>query len=134
MEINTEKFYVFYDGDCGFCNYWVQWILRRDQKDLFLFASLQSNFGQNFLKSRGLENKIFNTLILWSPEKYYLTKSEALLKIAKLLGGKYQILASMNILPLFLTNFFYDKISKNRHKNKIKNCSMPTEKERQKMI
>ena len=110
MEINTEKIYVLYDGDCGFCNYWVQWILRRDQKDLFLFASLQSDFGQNFLKSRGLENKIFNTLILWSPEKYYLTKSEALLKIAKLLGGKYQILASMNILPLFLTNFFYELV------------------------
>ncbi len=134
MEINTEKFYVFYDGDCGFCNYWVQWILRRDQKDLFLFASLQSDFGQHFLKSRGLENKTFNTLILWSPEKYYLTKSEAILKIAKLLGGKYQILANMNIFPLFLTNFFYDKISKNRHKIKIKNCSLPTEKERQKMI
>jgi hypothetical protein len=30
-----RKILYFYDGDCGFCNFWVQWILKNDKKDNF---------------------------------------------------------------------------------------------------
>ncbi len=85
---DKNKYYVFYDGECGFCNYWVQWILQRDSKDQFLFASLQSQFGQQFLWQRGLDRKNLNTIYLWKPESYYLIKSAAVAEIAKILGGK----------------------------------------------
>jgi predicted DCC family thiol-disulfide oxidoreductase YuxK len=29
------KHIVFFDGDCGVCNFWVQWILKRDKKTGF---------------------------------------------------------------------------------------------------
>ncbi|WP_373710272.1 thiol-disulfide oxidoreductase DCC family protein, partial [Kaistella sp.] len=75
--VNTNKYYVFYDGECGFCNFWVHWILKKDVKNQFLFASLQSEFGQQFLSERNLELKNLDTLYLWKPEKYYLQKSQA---------------------------------------------------------
>lgn len=131
---DTSKYYVFYDGDCGFCNYWVQWILENDKKDLFLFAALQSEFGQQFLKERNLENKQFSTLYLWRPNYYYLKKSEAVTKIAKLLGGKYAVLSHLNFLPRSISDFFYDKISENRMKLSSQKCFLPKESHKNKFV
>ncbi len=55
--IDQNKFYLFYDGDCGFCNFWVHWILKNDSKDQFLFASLQGKFGQEFLRPKRFRTK-----------------------------------------------------------------------------
>jgi len=132
--MDTSKYYVFYDGDCGFCNHWVQWILKNDKNDLFRFAALQSDFGQNFLKERGLENRNFNTLYLWKPEEFYLIKSQAITKIAKLLGGKYAVLGSLNIFPKIISDKIYDQIAARRLKLAAQNCLLPTPEERKKFI
>lgn len=131
---DKTKFYVFYDGTCGFCNYWVQWILGRDKKDLFLFASLQSEFGQKFLKERGLNHRDFNTIYLWKPEAYYLIKSQAFTEIANILGGRYKLLAHLNILPKFLGDKIYDHIAARRQTLKAPACKVLDEKDRSKII
>ena len=132
--VDSTKFYVFYDGDCGFCNHWVQWILKNDGKDQFLFASLQSEFGQKFLNERGLENKIFSTLYLWKPNVFYLKKSQAALKIARILAGKFAIIGNFNFFPVLLSDCVYDQIAKNRTKLASQKCFLPNEKERAKFV
>lgn len=133
-EMDTSKYYVFYDGDCGFCNFWVQWILKNDLKDQFMFAALQSDFGQEFLKERGLETKQLSTLYLWKPQSFYLKKSEAALKIASILGGKYSFIGYLSFVPKFISDFVYDKISENRKKLATNTCFLPNEKERTKFV
>lgn len=132
--IQKDKLYVLYDGDCGFCNFWVQWILNKDKKDLFLFASLQSDFGQSFLKDRNLETKNFSTLYLWKPDAYYLQKSSAVLKIAETIGGIYSWSKILYILPKFLRDFGYDWVSKNRQKLKNNSCILLNDEQRKKII
>ena len=132
--MDTSKYYVFYDGDCGFCNFWVQWILKNDLKDQFMFAALQSDFGQEFLKERGLETKQLSTLYLWKPQSFYLKKSEAALKIASILGGKYSFIGYLSFVPKFISDFVYDKISENRKKLATNTCFLPNEKERTKFV
>ena len=132
--MDNSKHYVFYDGDCGFCNHWVQWILKNDKKDFFRFAALQSDFGHKFLKERGLETEKLDTLYLWKPEMYYLQKSQAITKIAKLLGGKHAILASMNIFPESISDKIYDQIAKRRLKLAAQSCMLPTAEERKKFV
>ncbi|SDH64687.1 Predicted thiol-disulfide oxidoreductase YuxK, DCC family [Chryseobacterium taeanense] len=135
MEENWQnKHIVFFDGDCGVCNFWVQWILERDKKDRFMFASLQSEFGQKFLSDRGLNTKIFNTIYLWSPDRYYLEKSKAILKITNLLGGIYKLSALGKIIPPFLNDKIYDIVSKNRMKLANQKCYLPTPHQRAKFI
>lgn len=132
--IKKDKLYVFYDGDCGFCNFWVQWILNNDKKDKFLFASLQGNFGQIFLKERNLETKNFNTIYLWKPEDYYLEKSSAIIKIAENLGGKYRLSTLIRIIPRFIRDFVYDGISIRRKKLMNASCLLPNVLQRKKFI
>lgn len=128
------KHIVFFDGDCGVCNFWVQWILKRDKKDRFLFASLQSDFGQEFLTERKLNTEVFNTLYLWKPNHYYLEKSKAVLQIAHLLGGIYKLSAIGKIIPGFLSDQIYDAVSRNRMKLANQKCYLPTPDERKKFI
>ena len=132
--MDTSKYYVFYDGDCGFCNFWVQWILKNDLKDQFMFAALQSDFGQEFLKERGLETKQLSTLYLWKPQSFYLKKSEAALKIASILGGKYSFIGYLSFVPKFISDFLYDKVAENRKKLATNTCFLPNEKERAKFV
>lgn len=132
--MDTSKFYIFYDGDCGFCNHWVQWILKRDKKDQFLFVALQSEFAQKFLTDRNLPTVDFNTIYLWKPNEYYYQKSKAILKIADLIGGRYKIAAVLSYLPTFITDFGYMLIAKNRMKLTSHKCYLPTKEERKKFI
>ena len=135
MEENWQnKHIVFFDGECGVCNFWVQWILERDKKDAFMFASLQSDFGQKFLSERGLNTKVFNTMYLWRPGQYYLEKSKAILKIANLLGGIYKFSSLGKIIPSFLSDKVYDIVSKNRMKLANQKCYLPTPHQRAKFI
>ncbi|PKF74185.1 thiol-disulfide oxidoreductase DCC family protein [Chryseobacterium sp. PMSZPI] len=134
MENWENKHIVFFDGDCGVCNFWVQWILERDKKDQFMFASLQSEFGQQFLSERGLETKEFNTIYLWKPTQYYLIKSRAILKIANLLGGIYQLSIIGKIVPVALSDSIYNLISKNRMKLANQKCFLPDQHQKKKFI
>lgn len=129
-----NKNIVFFDGECGVCNFWVQWILEQDKKDTFLFASLQSDFGQKFLSERGLETKQFNTIYLWKPNTYYLIKSRAILEITNLLGGVYKILNIAKLLPTFLIDKVYDLISRNRMKLSAQKCFLPNQHQKKKFI
>lgn len=129
-----DKYIVFFDGDCGVCNFWVQWILERDKKDYFMFASLQSDFGQKFLSERGLETKEFNTMYLWKPKEYYLIKSRTILQIANLLGGIYKLSAIGKLLPVFLSDKAYDVVSRNRMKLANQKCFLPDQHQKKKFI
>lgn len=132
--IQKDKIYIFYDGDCGFCNFWVQWILKNDTKDQFLFAALQSDFGQNFLKERGLKTNDFDTIYIWKPEAYYHTKSDAIMKIANTIGGIYYLSNVFKLFPKSIRNVGYDLIAKNRKKIMNESCTLPTPEERKKFI
>lgn len=134
MENWKNKHIVFFDGDCGVCNFWVQWILERDKKDQFMFASLQSDFGQKFLSERGLETQQFNTLYLWKPHQYYLIKSKAVLKIANLLGGIYNLSIIGKLIPTFISDKIYNKISENRMKLSAQKCFLPDQHQKKKFI
>ncbi|AZA80564.1 DUF393 domain-containing protein [Chryseobacterium lactis] len=134
MEDWKNKHIVFFDGDCGVCNFWVQWILEKDKNDQFMFASLQSDFGQQFLSERGLETKEFNTMYLWKPQHYYFIKSRAVLKIADLLGGIYKLSFVGKILPSFLSDKVYDLISRNRMKLANQKCYLPDQQQKKKFI
>ena len=99
-----------------------------------MFAALQSNFGQTFLKERGLETKQLSTLYLWKPTSFYLSKSQAVLAIARILGGKYALIGHLNFFPNFISDFVYERVAANRQKLASESCFLPNAKERAKFV
>lgn len=131
----TDSQIILFDGVCNFCNYGVNFILKRDKKDLYKFAALQSEKGQELLNQIGLSTINFDTFILISGENFY-TKSTAVLEIIKNLNGPLIILYTFIILPKFFRDFVYEVIAKNRYKlfGRREVCRIPSEEERRKFL
>ncbi len=118
---------ILFDGVCNLCSSAVQFVIKRDQKNIFRFASLQSSFGQGVLKKHHLPADDFNSFVLVSDEKIY-TKSTGALLVAKQLSWPWKMLYPLIIIPAFIRNAVYNLIAINRYKwfGKKNACWIPT--------
>ena len=128
MEIPQNKKIILFDGVCNLCDSSVQFIIKHDKKDIFRFASLQSEVGQQLMNERGIDSEEIDSIILIIPGQAYYTKSSAALEIAKDLSGGYSLLGNFLYLPEFIRNSVYDFIARNRYKwyGKKDNCMILT--------
>lgn len=124
--MKTRKIILF-DGICNLCNQSVQFVIEHDDKNQFRFASLQSDFGQNFLKENNLDATQFDSVVFIENDKFY-TKSSAALKISKYLDGITSWLSVFMIVPKPLRDVVYSFIAKNRYRwfGKQESCWLPT--------
>ncbi|MEX2349746.1 MAG: DUF393 domain-containing protein, partial [Flavobacteriaceae bacterium] len=114
MNAKPKKIILF-DGVCNLCNNSVVFIIKRDKKDVFRFAAIQSDEGEKLIKEHDIDTSKTDSIILIE-ENNYCVKSTAALKIAKHLNGTYPLLYYFIILPVFFRNWVYDIIAKNRYK------------------
>jgi predicted DCC family thiol-disulfide oxidoreductase YuxK len=126
MNAESKKIILF-DGVCNLCNNSVVFIIKRDKKDVFRFAAIQSDEGEKLIKEHNIDTSKTDSIILIEENKYSV-KSTAALKIAKYLKGGYPLLYGFIILPVFFRNWVYDIIAKNRYKwfGKKDSCMIPT--------
>ena len=122
----TGKKIVLFDGVCNLCSNSVQFILKRDKKNQFLFGSLQGKCGQQLLGSYKLPATEFNSFMLIEGDKLY-TRSSGALRMLKHLGGAWGILYAFIIVPRFLRDAVYNLIAKNRYRwfGKKNECWLP---------
>lgn len=132
--MNSKKVILF-DGVCNLCNSSIQKVIENDDKNIFQFASLQSDFGQEFLKKHEFSQEKFDSMILIDGEKFY-TQSDAALRIGKELKGIYKISKYLLWIPKFIRNTVYNFISQNRYNwfGKKESCWLPTPELKQKFI
>ena len=123
-----DKKIILFDGVCNLCDSAVQFIIKNDKKDLFRFVALQSDLGQKIIKHLGIDTVIIDSIILYQPGFAYFHKSEAVLKIAKDLGGIYYLASFLTIFPESFNNQVYDYVARNRYKwfGKKNHCLIPT--------
>ena len=127
-ELPQDKKIILFDGVCNLCDASIQYIIKHDKKDVFRFVSLQSKLGEKIINYIGVDTDKTDSMILYLPKIAYYTKAEAVLRVAKELGGLVSMLNIFSILPKFIQNFGYDILAKNRYKwyGKKENCMMPT--------
>jgi len=127
-ELPTDKKIVLFDGVCNLCDEAVQYIIRYDKKDVFRFASLQSELGQTILNHLGIATQHIDSIVLYERGVAYFYKSEAALEIAKELSGIHIFLIIFRIIPVFFRDMIYDYVAKNRYKwyGKKEKCMLPT--------
>ncbi|QNK77560.1 MULTISPECIES: thiol-disulfide oxidoreductase DCC family protein [Winogradskyella] len=129
VDIPNNKQLILFDGVCNLCNSSVLYVIKRDIKNQFLFAPLQSNIGKQVIKKFKIDTDETDSILLYNPIKDKLSyKSTAALLTAKHLGFPTNILAVFLILPAFLRNWFYNYIAKNRYKwyGKKESCMIPS--------
>ncbi|MBU5266619.1 thiol-disulfide oxidoreductase DCC family protein [Virgibacillus proomii] len=118
---------ILFDGICNFCDRSVQFILKRDKQEQFLFASLQGDVGQQQLLKKYQIPTNMNSFVLLDGEKYYV-KSTAALRICKELVGAWKLLYGLIIIPRPIRDFVYQFIAKHRYQwfGQKKSCRLPS--------
>ena len=128
MDLPKNKKIILFDGVCNLCDSMVNYIIKKDKKDVFRFVAQQSDLGQEILKHIGVNPADIDSIILYEPGIAYHYKSSAAIEIAKHLGGVFNLGIVFKIIPSSLRNPIYDYIARNRYKwyGKKDNCMIPT--------
>ncbi len=115
---------MLFDGVCNLCNATIVWLLERDRKGEFRFASLQSASARALLGERYAN--LPDSIVLIDGEEIHV-ESEAGLRIASRLGFPYSLLASSRVLPRFVRDAVYRFVARNRYRwfGKRDSCALP---------
>lgn len=127
--VPNNKQVILFDGVCNLCNSSVLFIIKRDKKDLFLFAPLQSSIGKSIIKEYNIDTEKIDSILLYQPiQNKLFYKSTAALKIAKTLSFPINIIQIFFIIPTVMRDWIYDFIAKNRYRwfGKKEACMIPT--------
>jgi predicted DCC family thiol-disulfide oxidoreductase YuxK len=137
----TSNPIVLYDGICGLCDRFVQFVLKRDRRDCFRFAALQSEFAEAILARHGIRARDLDTFYLVrsleQPGESLLCRSDAARAVFSELGGLWKVPAVfLGLLPRGIRNWGYDWIARRRYRffGKFDVCPLPDPKDRHKFL
>lgn len=118
---------ILFDGVCNFCNNAVNFVIKRNSKANIMFAPLQSEAGQEFVKQYHLPPDDMKSFIFIENETVY-SRSTAALKVCRHLRGLWPLCYGFIIVPKFIRDGMYNWIAKNRYKwFGVRNeCMIPT--------
>ena len=118
---------ILFDGVCNLCNGAVNFVIKRDPRNVFKFTPLQEKQGVLLLKKHAIDAQKLDSIVLVENKKVY-TKSSAALRIARKLSGLWPLFFVLLIIPSFIRDGVYDFIAKNRYKwfGKKEQCIIPT--------
>ena len=135
MQKDRQKFVVLFDGVCHLCNRSVQFIIKRDKKERFVFAPLQGIAGRELLREHNLPAEEMKSFILIEQNKAY-SRSTGALRVCKHLGSGWQLLYGFIIVPRFIRDAIYNWVARNRYKwfGKRESCRIPAPEERARFL
>ena len=131
---------VLYDGVCGLCNGFVQFLLPRDRGHSFDYASLQSETGQAWLARFGKSPDSLDTVVVITDYRgsapAMRARADAALFVVRALGQPWRSLAVLRVLPMRVLNLGYDLVARNRYRvfGRYDVCVLPRADEKDRFI
>ena len=134
--IDTQgKAIFFYDGECGFCDATVRFLLDKTPHNALLFCKLQSAFAGDFFVKHNYPKPDLTTAYLFHRGRLY-QKSTAVLKAISLADGAVKHLGVFLAVPKFIRDGVYSFVAAFRKQIKVgkMGCQLLTPSERQRFI
>ena len=124
---------IFFDGVCGLCNGFIDFVMKIDKEQKFHFSPLQSEFAQKNLPSEMTTD--LKTVVYKNGDELSM-KSDAVLKILNEVGGPWKLAMVGKILPRPVRDSAYEMVAENRYKlfGKKETCRLPTPEERERFV
>ncbi|MFN2444857.1 MAG: thiol-disulfide oxidoreductase DCC family protein [Vicinamibacterales bacterium] len=124
---------IVFDGVCGLCNGWVDFLLRHDRAGVFRFTPFQSEDGQRVLAEHGLLAGESVVLVVGGRA---WRDSSAILEILRRLGGMWSLAYVGVIIPRALRDTLYQFVARRRYRwfGRRQACRIPTPQERKRFL
>jgi predicted DCC family thiol-disulfide oxidoreductase YuxK len=128
---DDERPVVIFDGYCKFCNFWVNFLLAADTGHKLVFAARQSAAGAQLLSRFSQHAQDLDTVVLVE-NSVFAVRSTAILHAFRLMGGLWQMIYFLIVVPRPFRDFIYDSIARNRFRwfGKRAHCRMPSLRDR----
>lgn len=125
---------IFFDGVCGFCNRFVDFVMWADVRREILFSPVQGETAAEFSLSQ--DDPPLEWKIAYVDENGVHEGADAVLLIIRRLGGFWRLPALLIYIPRPLKDFFYGIISRNRYRifGKRDTCRIPSPEERERFL
>ena len=111
---------VLYDGVCGLCSRLLQFLLRNDRRQVFRFASLQSDVGRSVVERGGGNSDDLTSFYVVAdyqkPAPRVFTRSDAALFVAGALGWPWRTAQLMRLVPRAIRDGAYDVVARSRYR------------------
>ena len=122
---------VCFDGICGICNEWVDFVIRIDKKRALRYTPLQNEVIRPYLMQFGIDPEKLETIVFIKKGEVFL-KSDAVFEIIRTADWNAWLIPVFKIFPRFFRNFIYDIVAKNRYRimKPKKSCRIPTPEEK----
>ena len=132
--LSDEKIVVF-DGVCNFCNYWINFAVKRDRRKKLKFTTLQGETAKKLLPQFNINPTSLSSVIFIDKGKAY-TQSSASIRICKYMNGGWKLFYGLIIVPKFIRDVIYNWIARNRYKwfGKKDSCMVPTAELRERFL
>ncbi|WP_061962494.1 thiol-disulfide oxidoreductase DCC family protein [Demequina flava] len=105
---------VVFDGDCGLCNGFVAWLIRRDREARFLIAGSAGEVGRAALESMGLRQEIADSTLVVATADGPRTRADAVRTVLVGLGWPWRAGGAIVIVPRRVRDGVYDQIARRR--------------------
>lgn len=126
---------LLYDGLCGFCDWAVQFIIRREKRGVIRFAALQGEYAAEIFTKHPWLREI-DSLILVEPGDRISIRSDGALRVAAYLGGLWHWTSLFRIVPRFIRDWAYDRFAKHRYRvfGRYDACPLPSLDQRRRFL
>lgn len=126
---------ILFDGECNLCDRSVRFILARDRKQQFRFASLQSAAGTRLIERFAPRAQGSTTVVLIADGTAHI-RSDAALRIAARMDGLWPVLGVFRIVPRPLRDWVYDVVARNRYRwfGRTPCCMVPSPELRERFL
>jgi predicted DCC family thiol-disulfide oxidoreductase YuxK len=132
---------ILYDGVCGLCNRFVQFVLRHDARGRFWFCALQDPLAGRILASHGLDSANLGTFCLvnmpYSSSEKVLVRSNAAVGVLLELGGWWRFLGkALYLVPRPIRDLGYRIVAKVRYGifGRLDACPLPSAQQRDRFL
>jgi predicted DCC family thiol-disulfide oxidoreductase YuxK len=126
---------LLFDGVCHLCDGAVRFVVAHDTAGRIHFAPIQSDLGRRLYSANGLDADAPDTMLLVTRERAF-RKSDAVIEIARRLGGAWKLALLGKMIPRSLRDAAYAFVARNRYRwfGKHETCLMPTPELRRRML
>ncbi len=130
---------MLFDGECGFCDRTVQFLLRRDRHEVLSYATLQGETGlavkEQFSIPASLDSMLFVEDFGTDAPRLH-DRSTGVLAAAGKMGGVWRWLSAARVVPKGLRDAVYEFIAKRRIVwfGRLDSCRVPRPSERARFL
>ena len=125
---------IYFDGLCGLCDRFVNFVLRHDHRRRFRFAPLQGETAR--VRLAHLEHPERSPTVILDDGVRLRFRSDAALAILTGLGGAWRAAAWLRVIPRPLRDLVYRGVARYRHRwfGRRESCRVPTPAERDRFL